>query len=84
MQEDGLKATFCPVLAEVMPKFIFDLEKEEPVILEKQENNCMVCTKCVDGNLKNMSVGGKGKEFILNNQMVHNVCRYYSEKIKYG
>lgn len=84
MQEDGLKATFCPVLAEVMPKFIFDIEKEEPVILKDNENNCMVCTKCVDNKIKNMSVDGKGKEFILNNEMVHNVCRYYSEKIKYG
>ena len=25
-----------------------------------------------------------GREFILDNKVLHNVCRYYSEKIKYG
>ena len=84
MQENGLKATFCPVLSEVMEDFTFDLEKEEPKILDIKNNNCTVCSKCVDDNIKNMSVKKDGKEFLLNNELVHNVCRYYSEKIKYG
>ena len=84
MQENGLKATFCPVLSEVMENFTFDLEKEEPKILDVKNNNCTVCSKCVDNNIKNMSVKKDGKEFLLNNELIHNVCRYYSEKIKYG
>ena len=84
MQEDGLKATFCPVLSEVMPEFTFDLEKDEPKILDNKNNNCTVCTKCLDNNVKNMSVGKRGKEFLLNEQLLHNVCRYYSEKRRYG
>ncbi len=84
MQEDGLKATFCPVLSEVMPEFTFDLEKDDPKILDNKNNNCTVCTKCLDNNVKNMSVGKKGKEFLLKDQILHNVCRYYSEKRKYG
>lgn len=84
MQEDGLKATFCPVLSEVMPEFTFDLEKEEPRILNNEKNNCMVCNKCLDNKVKNMSVKKEGREFLLNNKMVHNVCRYYSEKRRYG
>ena len=84
MQEDGLKATFCPVLSEVMPEFTFNLEKDEPKILDNKNNNCTVCTKCLDNNVKNMSVGKRGKEFLLNEQLLHNVCRYYSEKRRYG
>ena len=84
MQEDGLKATFCPVLSEVMPEFTFDLEKEEPRILNNEKNNCMVCSKCLDNKVKDMSVKKEGREFLLNNKMVHNVCRYYSEKRRYG
>ncbi len=84
MQEDGLKATFCPVLSEVMPEFTFDLEKEEPKILNNEKNNCTVCSRCLDDKVKEMSVKKDGREFLLNNQMVHNVCRYYSEKRRYG
>ena len=84
MQEDGLKATFCPVLSEVMPEFTFDLEKDAPKILDNKNNNCTVCTKCLDNNVKNMSVGKRGKEFLINEQILHNVCRYYSEKRRYG
>lgn len=84
MEEDGLKATFCPVLSEVMPEFTFDLEKEEPELLNTEKNKCIVCSKCLDDNLKNQSVKKDGREFLLNNKMVHNVCRYYSEKRKYG
>ena len=84
MQEDGLKATFCPVLSEVMPEFTFDLEKEAPKILNTEKNNCMVCSKCIDNRVKNMSVKNEGKEFLLNNKMIHNVCRYYSKKRRYG
>ena len=84
MQEDGLKSTFCPVLSEVMPEFTFDLEKEEPKILDNEKNNCTVCSRCLDDKVKEMSVKKDGREFLLNNQMVHNVCRYYSEKRRYG
>ena len=84
MQEDGLKATFCPVLSEVMPEFTFDLEKENPKIISSKENNCMVCSKCLDDKLKNMSIKKDGREFLFNNKMLHNVCRYYSEKRRYG
>ena len=84
MQGDGLKATFCPVLSEVMPEFTFDLEKEEPKILNNEKNNCTVCSKCIDNEVKDMSIKKEGREFLLNNQMVHNVCRYYSEKRRYG
>lgn len=84
MQEDGLKATFCPILSEVMPEFTFDLEKEEPKILKIKNNICTVCNKCVDNKLKNRSIKKDGRDFLLNNEIVHNVCRYYSEKRKYG
>lgn len=84
MQEDGLKATFCPVLSEVMENFTFDLEKEEPKLLNTEKNNCTICAKCLDNKVKEMSVKKEGREFLLNNQIIHNVCRYYSEKRKYG
>ena len=56
MQEDGLKATFCPVLSEVMEDFTFDLEKEEPKLLNNEKNRCTVCSKCLDNKVKDMSV----------------------------
>lgn len=84
MQEDGLKATFCPVLSEVIKDFTFDLEKENPKILDNKNNNCIVCNKCIDNKLINMSLKKEGKEFLLDNEIVHNVCRYYSEKRRYG
>ena len=84
MQEDGLKATFCPVLSEIVPSFTFDLEKEEPKILNSENNNCLACSKCLDSKVKNLSIGKNGKEFLIDKELLHNVCRYYSSKVKYG
>lgn len=84
VQEDGIKATFCPLLAEVYPQYIFDLEKDETRLIKGKKNNCMICGKCLDKKVINKSINKDGKEFILDNKVLHNVCRYYSEKIKYG
>lgn len=84
MQKDGLKATFCPVLAEVCPEYIFDLETEETNLIHNDKNTCIVCGKCVDEKVRNMSMNKDGKEFIWKSQVLHNVCRYYSNKRKYG
>lgn len=84
MQEDGLKATFCPILAEVSEKYIFDLEKESPILMDGEKNKCAVCGRCLDDKVKEMSVHKKGREFLLKNEMFYNVCRYYSDKRRYG
>ena len=67
-----------------MPEFTFDLEKEKPKIISNEKNNCMVCSRCLDNKVKDMSVKKDGREFLLNNEIIHNVCRYYSEKRRYG
>lgn len=84
MQKDGIKATFCPILAEVYPEYIFDLEKEETNLVHNEKNACIVCGKCLDEKVRNMSIHKNGKEFFLKNEILHNVCRYYSNKRKYG
>ena len=84
LQEDGIKATFCPILAEVSQEYIFDIETEKPHLLEGKVNTCAVCTQCLDDKVKNMSIKKQGKEFIYKNEILHNVCRYYSNKRKYG
>lgn len=80
MQKDGLKATFCPILAEVLPKFIFDLETEETSLLHNEKNTCAVCGKCLDEKLRRQSINQDGREFLLKNEKLHTVCRYYSLK----
>lgn len=84
LQEDGIKATFCPILAEVHQEYIFDLEKEDVNLIKDKVNNCIVCSKCIDKKLRDMSINKKGKEFLIQNEILHNVCRYYSNKRKYG
>ena len=84
MQEDGLKATFCPILAEVNSKYIFDIETEEVKLINNESNKCMVCGKCLDKKLRDNSIKKDGKEFLLENEIIHNVCRYYSSEINYG
>lgn len=84
MQKDGLKATFCPVLAEVYPQYIFDLEKEDAKILPIKNNYCLICSKCLDENVKKQSINKNGTTFFIEEEILHNICRYYSEKIKYG
>lgn len=84
MQEDGLKATFCPILAEVSSKYIFDLEKEEPTLLKGEKNQCAVCSQCLDTKIKKLSINQNGNEFLWKNEKLYQVCRYYSEKGKYG
>ena len=84
MQEDGLKATFCPILAEVSEKYIFDLVKGFPILMDGEKNKCAVCGRCLDDKVKEMSVHKKGREFLLKNEMFYNVCRYYSDKRRYG
>lgn len=84
MQKDGLKATFCPIIAEVFSEYIFDLEKEEPRLMSCKTNTCAVCKECLDQKLRDISINKEGKEFLLEKQIFHNVCRYYSSKIKYA
>lgn len=84
MQKDGLKATFCPILAEVCKEYIFDLETEETTLMYNKKNACAVCGKCLDEKVRNMSMNKDGREFLLKNEVVHNVCRYYSNRRKYG
>lgn len=78
MQKDGLKATFCPILAEVCQEYIFDLETEETILIHNEKNKCAVCGKCLDEKLRRMSKNRDGREFLLKNEVLHNVCRYYS------
>ena len=84
MQKDGLKATFCPILSEVCSEYIFDLETDETRLMKNEKNRCAVCEKCLDKTVKEMSVNKAGKKFLLKNEGLHNVCRYYSNKRKYG
>ena len=84
MQEDGLKATFCPILAEVNSKYIFDLETEEINFIHNNRNLCSVCGKCLDEKVRNMSINKVGEYFKTKNEILYNVCRYYSVKRKYG
>ena len=51
---------------------------EQPKLEDKEEIYNLICI------LKNKSINKDGREFILDNKVLHNVCRYYSEKIKYG
>lgn len=78
MQKDGLKATFCPILAEVSPQYIFDLETEETNLIHNKKNTCAVCGKCLDEKLRRQSIDKDGKEFWIKNEIMHTVCRYYS------
>ena len=41
-------------------------------------------SEILDKKVINKSINKDGREFILDNKVLHNVCRYYSEKIKYG
>lgn len=84
MQKDGLKATVCPILAEVSPEYIFDLETDETRLIHNEKNRCVVCRQCLDKTVREMSVDKAGKEFIMKSEVLHNVCRYYSNKRKYG
>ena len=78
LQKDGIKATFCPILAEVYPEYIFDLEKEESSLIHNEKNTCAVCGRCLDEKLRKGSIHRDGREFYLKNEILHNVCRYYS------
>lgn len=84
MQKDGIKATFCPILAEVCSEYIFDLETEEPILMNSKNNLCRVCKECLDEKLRDISINKEGKEFLLEEKVLHNVCRYYSSRIKYA
>lgn len=76
MQKNGLKATFCPLLAETNPeKIIFDIEKESPKLLEAHKN-CPICDRFIDEDLKKESIDGKGREFITDNGKFYTACRY--------
>ena len=83
MQKDGLKATFCPLIAEIRPDdVVFDIEKEEPKLL-KNNNECPVCTKCIDNEIKKQSINKIGKEFFVQKEKIYNICRYYSYREDY-
>ena len=82
--EEGIKATVCPILSAVYQEYIFDLEKEDIKLVDKCNEGCIVCDKCIDKYLRNESIGNKGKEFIVYNKKIHNICRYYANRIKYG
>ena len=83
LQDDGIKATFCPLLSKVNPTFMFDIEKEKPILLKNKNNNCVVGEKCIDDKLKNISTNNKGKEFIIGNSEFYNICRFYSFQRNY-
>lgn len=78
LQKDGIKATFCPILAELYPQYIFDLEREESNLLSSEKNTCAICGRCLDEKLRNDSIHKDGREFYSKNEVLHNVCRYYS------
>ena len=83
LQKDGIKATFCPLLAEIMPnKIIFDIKSEEPKLF-KSNNECPVCGKCIDIDIRKQSVNEMGREFLKENEKIYNVCRYYSYREDY-
>ena len=82
--ENGIKATVCPILTAVYPEYIFDLEKENIKLVDQCNEECIVCDKCIDKHLKNESIGNKGREFLIYNKKIHNICRYYADRIKYG
>lgn len=84
LQEDGVKATFCPILASVYPQYIFDLEKPNINLTDNKLKDCMVCGKCLDQKVRDMSIYKQGKQFLVKDEILHNVCRYYSSKRKYG
>jgi len=84
LQEDGIKATFCPILAEIAPKdIIFDLENEEPKLVETKDEHCIVCSKCLGKNLKKESINQQGYEFATSNGFLHSVCRFNSYREDY-
>lgn len=78
IQKDGIKATFCPILATVCPEYIFNLEKEETSLINNEKNACAICGKCLDEKVRNMSVNKDGRQFRLNDEILNNVCRYYT------
>ena len=82
MQKDGLKATFCPILAEVNSKYIFDLE-EKNINFINNKKQCTVCGKCLDGQVRDMSINKTGEKFFIEEEIYHNVCRYHSYKREY-
>ena len=83
MQKDGLKATFCPILAETKPNdIVFDFEEEKPKLV-KTNNECLVCTKCIDDELKKQSKNEVGIEFLTQERKLYNICRYYSYREDY-
>lgn len=84
LQGNGLKATFCPILAEVNSRYIFDLDATEINFIHNNKNLCSVCGKCLDKKVKDMSINKTGEYFKTKNEILYNVCRYYSIKRKYG
>ena len=83
LQKDGIKATVCPILSAVYPKYLFDLEKEDVKLVSKNNEGCMVSGNCLDERIISQSKENNGKEFIINNKKYNNVCRYYADRIKY-
>lgn len=84
LQKEGIKATFCPLLAETtLENTVFDIEKEDVKLAKTENEKCSCCSQCIDMGLKENSVGKNGTQFMFQNEKLYNVCRFYSYREDY-
>ena len=77
LEEDQIRCTYCPLLAEVHPEFTFEIHEKLANFINKN-GVCTICKDTLDERLLKESNGNNGSVFSTEDGNLYNVCRYYS------
>ena len=82
MEEDFLRATYCPLLTEINDSYSFSLNSNTAQFIDNNAE-CAICNFCIDKELKKCSIKNDGRQFESKDGMLYNVCRFYSIRYQY-
>ncbi len=82
LENNGIRCTYCPLLAELHPEFTFLIDEEVTHFI-RTDGVCAVRREALDENLISKSWNGKGAVFKQNTENLYNVCRFFSIREQY-
>lgn len=82
LEKEGIRCTYCPLLAEIHPEFTFGIEEEVTHFIQK-DGICAICQDAIDENLLRKTLNKNGTVFQKENENLYHVCRFYSIRKQY-